>query len=87
MGDKTSCAQFIVFYIYMMSGFTSKFYALSGDQMPVLLGKLSCGINLSEKICSSHRIERSRKVRELPRATYTIESRHVCVNTFKFLHA
>ena len=46
--------------------------------MLVLLGKLSCSINLSEKICSSHRIEGSRKVRELPRATYTIESPRVC---------
>ena len=63
------------------------FYALLGDQMLVLLGKLSCGIDLSEKTCSSHRTEASRKVRERPRTTYTVESRHVCVNTLKFLHA
>ena len=37
----------------------SRFYliSLSGDQLLVLVGKLSCGINLSGKTCSSHRSE------------------------------
>ncbi|KAI0229467.1 hypothetical protein LSAT2_020110 [Lamellibrachia satsuma] len=57
-----------------------------GDQMLVLLGKLSCGINLLEKTCRSHRSQDSLKIRKRHRTTYMIEGRHICVNTFKFLH-
>ncbi|KAK2191544.1 hypothetical protein NP493_52g05007 [Ridgeia piscesae] len=57
------------------------------DQMLMLLGKLSCGINLSEKTCGTHRSQASLKMRERHRTTYMVEGRHICVNTFKFLHA
>ena len=62
------------------------FHVLSGDQMLVIIGKLSCGINLSEKTCSSHRSEALQKQRVRPRSTYMVESRRICVKTFKFLH-
>ena len=37
---------------------------LYGDEMLVLVGRLSCGMNMSEKICSSHRSEESVKIRD-----------------------
>ena len=37
---------------------------LYGDEMLVLVGKLSCGMNMSEKTCSSHRSEESVKTRD-----------------------
>lgn len=55
-----------------------------GDQMLVLLGKISCSVNTSEMTCSSRRGEQ--KVRERPRANYWLEGQQICRDTFKFLH-
>ncbi|KAI0220540.1 hypothetical protein LSAT2_027955 [Lamellibrachia satsuma] len=52
--------------------------------MLVLLGKISCGINLSEMTCSSHQAQ---KKRVCSRANYMVESHHILyVSIFKFLH-
>ena len=55
--------------------------------MLVLIGKLSCGMNMSEKTCSTHRSEASVKTRDRHRTTYMIEGRQISYNMFKFLHA
>ena len=53
------------------------------DQMLVLLGKVSCGVNMSEMTCRKKKA--SQKTREHQRTTYWLEGHQLCRETFKFL--
>jgi len=57
------------------------------DQMLILLGKLSCTINVSPMTCSTRQAPGSEKVRERVRTAYMIEGKSVCRETFMYLHA
>src|SRR6218665_1286319 len=59
----------------------------SREQMLILLGKLSCTINLSPKTCRSKQAIGSQKERDHQRTTYLIEGNTVSRKAFKFLHA
>ena len=52
--------------------------------MLILLGKISCSMNMSEMTCSSKRAEQ--KKRERHRGTYWLEGNQLCRDTFRFLH-
>src|SRR6218665_1194878 len=58
----------------------------SKEQSLILLGKISCTINMSPMTCNSKRAgvqtERTRQ-----RTAYMMESHVICRETFKFLHA
>ena len=58
----------------------------SKEQSLILLGKISCTINMSPMTCNSKRagvqMERTRQ-----RTAYMMESHVICRETFKFLHA
>ena len=56
------------------------------DQMLVLLGKISCTVNLSLHTCRSKKTAADNKEREHQRTTYMIEGNIVCRDTFKFLY-
>ncbi|ELU09153.1 hypothetical protein CAPTEDRAFT_228820 [Capitella teleta] len=55
------------------------------EQMLVLLGKISCGINLSDTTSRSRK--KGQQERQHQRTNYWMEGRSVCRDTFKFLHA
>jgi len=50
--------------------------------MLVLLGKISCTINMSEMTCSSRRAEQ--KNRERQRTNYWLEGEQICRDTLNF---
>jgi len=56
----------------------------SGDQMLVLLGKISCTINMSEMTSRSKRFDQ--KTRDHQRTGYWLEGHELCRETFKFIH-
>ncbi len=56
-----------------------------GDQMLVLLGKLSTVLDLSERITG--RGETAGKLRERQRAKYFVDGMQLGRDTFKFVHA
>ena len=56
----------------------------AGDQMLILLGKISTTINMTEM---THRSRQPTTVREHQKSGYMVEGKHVCRATFKFLHA
>src|SRR6218665_425505 len=57
------------------------------DQMLILLGKLSCTINVSPMTCSTRQAPGSEKGRERVRTAYMIVGKSVCRETFMYLHA
>ncbi len=58
------------------------FYA--GDQMLVLLGMISCHINVSELTCSAKKVSSQR---EHQKTGYFVEGKQICRATFRFMHA
>ena len=56
-----------------------------GDQMLVLLGKLSTLLDLSERIAG--RGETAGKLRKRQRAKYFVDGMQLCRNTLKCVHA
>ena len=57
------------------------------EQMLVLLGKISCTINLSSITRRTKKGADSNTERQRPRTSYMVEGHAVCRDTFKFLHA
>lgn len=55
-----------------------------GDQSLILIGKISCGISLSEMTKKSK--QKNQKEREHARTSYCLEGTIICRETFKFLH-